>query len=467
MFDLVISNGLVYYNGGLQTLDLGISRGKIAALGTAGSLPQPKETLDAKRSWILPGFIDSHVHLRYPAQPDYEDLITGTGAAAAGGVTTLVEMPISSPSVYNGDILTQRALLFEKEAFVDFALLAAPGKGLDFDTPSNIASSCEAGAVGYKIFMTPGASRGREDQYKGLCQENDADIYAVFREVAKTGLSCVVHCEDPALLNYFVQAVMRDHPNPPPPFHSQMRPKFLEIYAVKKTLALAEETRVHVHLAHLSTPEAVQVAVETREKGRVNVTCETCPHYLAFDSSALERCGPYAKINPPLREKEDVEGLWILLNKGHIDAVGSDHANFPAQVKEPGWTNILQASAGAPGIEVMGPLILSSVLEGRLSVVRAMEVLALNPARLFGIADRKGEIKIGADADLVLFDPDGKWEVGSDKFFTKLPGGMRLWSGLRFQGKIIGTMVRGQTVYWKGEIVGRLGGGRFVKPTRA
>ncbi|MGA2463497.1 MAG: amidohydrolase family protein [Thermodesulfobacteriota bacterium] len=466
MIDLAILNGNVYYNGSLRNVDLGISEGKIVAITSPGSLPNAREIWDAKYFWVLPGFIDSHVHMRYPAQTDYEDLVTGTQAAAAGGVTTFIEMPVSLPSVCNGDILKRRADLFEKETLVDFALLAAPGKGQDLDTASNVMSSYQAGAAGYKIFMTPGASKGREDQFKGLPQENDADIYAAFTEVAKTGLPCVVHCEDPVFLDYFSKKVTKETPNPPPSAHTRMRPKFLEIYAVKKAIAIAEETHAHIHLAHMSTPEAIELVVEARERGYTKVTCETCPHYLALDSKALDKYGPYAKINPPLRENEDVEGLWMHLKKGHIDAVATDHCNFSPEAKEPGWKNILHASSGAPGIEVMAPLILSSVLEGRLSLPRAMDVLARNPAQIFAIHGKKGEINVGADGDLVFLDPKGSWNVGASKFFTKHAGGMRLWSDFIFQGKIIGTIVRGQKVYWKGESVGMVGTGRFVSPVR-
>lgn len=466
MIDLAILSGQVYHDGCLRNIDLGISEGKIAMIAAPGSLPKAKEILNAEKVWVLPGFIDSHVHIRFPAQPNDEDLVTGTQAAAAGGVTTLIEMPISQPSVYNGDILKRRAILFEKEALVDFALLAAPGKGQDPNTPFNVVSSYEAGAIGYKIFMTHGAPQGREDQFKGLDQENEADIYEVFKEVAKTGLPCFVHCEDPVLLKYFIGKVTKERSHLPPSAHSRMRPKFLEIYAVKKAIALAEETHVRIHLAHISTPEGIQLAVEARERGYAEVTCETCAHYLALDSKALDQYGPYAKINPPLREREDVEGLWMHLNEGHIDAVATDHCNFSPEAKEPGWNNILQASPGAPGIEVMGPLLLSAVLNRKLPLPRAMDVLARNPAKIFGIYGKKGDIKVACDADLVLFDPGDSWEVRSTKFFTKHPNGMRLWGDFTFQGKIIGTIVRGQMVYWMGKIVGPVGAGKFVRPIR-
>lgn len=458
MLDLNVINGTLVTPSGRLKADLGIAAGRVAGVFERGEAPAARETIDASDLLVLPGIVDAHFHCRAPGYPEREDFASGTQAAAAGGVTTIFEMPIADPGVHNGEVLRARRELGERQCYVDFALYGGGGAEED-----GIQSMAREGAIGYKIFLHA-APPGREREFLGLTATDTRSLYRAFSRIARTGLRCAVHSEDNDLIEELTEELRRRGEVGPDAHHAS-RPDYVEGVAVAKVLMLAEALGVRLHLPHISTARAVRLVKAARRRGQ-QVTLETCPHYLLATTEDVARLGPFAKINPPIRPESDRQALWRAIRQRVVDIVASDHAPYTAEEKARGQTVIFDAPSGSPGVETMGPGIFDRALAGEISLERAVELLAEAPARAFDIYPRKGALLPGSDADLVLFDPSGSWTVDRTKLFTKSRDSARLFDGRTFRGRIVRTVVRGQTVYQDGRIVGQAGYGRFVRPAR-
>lgn len=455
--DACIVGATVITPQGEQAAEVGIRQGRIVGLYAPGTAPPAAETIDAAGQWLLPGFVDVHFHCRAPGHPEREDFASGTRAAAAGGVTTLCEMPIADPGVGTPAIFEARRALAEADAYVDFALWGGGGAASEAD----IRGMAAAGAIGFKIFLH-GAPPGREREFAGLTATDTRSLYRALEWIAGTGLPCAVHCEDDDLIQVLTDR-LRAAGRLDPRAHGESRPAFVEALAVSRVLTLGEALGVRLHFPHISSAWALELITAAKQRG-VPATLETCPHYLFRDESAVDQLGPFAKINPPIRSARDRAALWEALLDGRVDIVASDHAPYTVAEKEAGWQDIFRAPSGSPGVETLAPLLLDRVLAGELSAARVLTVLAEAPARHFGLYPRKGALLPGSDADLVLFDPRASWTVAPDQLFTRSHGSARLFAGQTLRGRITRTWVRGVTVYHNGQIVGPRGHGRFVRP---
>lgn len=456
MLDLRISNGTLVTPRGRQRVDLGISAGKIVAQYRAGKAPDAALTIDTADLLVLPGIVDAHFHCRAPGHPEREDFASGTQAAAAGGATTVFEMPIAYPGVHSGEVLRERRELGESEAYVDFALYGGGGS-----SEEGIRSMAAEGAIGYKIFLHA-APAGREVEFEGLTATDTKSLYLAFQRIAPTGLPCAVHSEDDDLIEERT-AELRARGEVSPSAHHESRPDFVEALAVSKVLLLAEQLGVRLHLPHISTARSVDLVRAARARGQ-RLSLETCPHYLLANSDDVERVGAFGKINPPIRPESDRAALWRAIHDGTVDIVASDHAPYTAAEKQRGEQVIFDAPSGSPSIETMGPGIFDRALAGEISLERAVDLLSERPARLFDIYPRKGTLLPGSDADVLLLDPAASWQVDRAKFFTKSRDAARLFHGRTFRGRVVRTIVRGETVYENGQIVGQRGHGQFVRP---
>jgi dihydropyrimidinase/allantoinase len=347
--------------------------------------------------------------------------------------------------------------LAEREAYVDVGFYCGCGT-LD---PADIASAVEAGAVAFKAFLQR-VPPGREDEFSGLCLATGADLVDAFALLRETGLPCAFHAEDDDVLQAIgarlIAAGKRD-----PMTHAASRPGFVEALAVARLIVLAEEFGVHVHIPHVSAAQTVALLRDAKARG-VPITAETCPQYLAFDATALERVGPYAKCNPPLKSPRDVAALWEGIGDGTIDFVATDHSPFVPADKEPGWENIWQAFPGFPGVELLTGFIIGAALDGRLSLERASALITSEPARVFGLAPAKGSLLPGADADVTLYDPAGTTTVTAERLVSRGRDAARIWDGWQYRGRVTRTIVRGRSVALNGEVVGEAGYGRVVGP---
>lgn len=454
----VLSGAQLVDEHGSRTVDLEVAGERVAGVAPAGTLARGAgRVLKGDGLWLLPGVVDQHFHCRAPAHPHREDFTTGSAAAAAGGVTTLFEMPISDPAAYNGQILNDRRRVGERDSLVDFGLYAAPGTC----DPGDIESARAAGAIAYKIFLHS-APPEREREFRGICVTDTGHLYRVMRAVAPTGRVLVAHCEDEAIL----QAVEAEYDGSQgwgPTVHGRLRPHAAEVASVGVLLSVAEVTGARVHVAHVSCAQVIPLLLAARARG-VQATAETCPHYLAFDESVMERVGPFAKVNPPIRTAADVAVMWDAVKAGHFQAITSDHSPFPPQEKEPGWTDIRRAFSGSPGVEAMLTYVMHKAQEGVISPSEAVRLLSANPARQFGIYPRKGCLSPGSDADFVLYDPAGRTALEPERMQTKARASARLWAGIPMRGRVIATYLRGREVYREGKITAQPGSARFVFP---
>jgi dihydropyrimidinase/allantoinase len=454
--DRLIVGGTVVTAAGVRPADLAVADGRIAALLPPGGPARAAEVVDARGLHILPGVIDTHVHTRHPGVPEREDFVSGTSAAAAGGITTIFEMPIAKLPTNSGHALTRRATLLDADAVVDFALYGGAGhENLDA-----IAGQAAAGAIAFKTFLQP-PPPARLDEFHGLWCTDVVALRDMMREVAATGLRHCFHCEyTPAfeVLQRQLAAAGRRTGRA----HAASRPAIVEDLSVAMVLALAADLGAAVQVVHCSSPRAARLALEARARG-VDATVETCPPYLFFTDEALDRLGPYAKCNPPLRSQAERDGLRAAVRDGLVHVVGTDHSPFLAADKDAGADDIFAAPPGLAGLETLVPLMLTAVHDGWLPLEALPALLAENAARLFRLA-AKGRLEPGADADLTLVDLGATWTYDHRSAVTRSRDNMRIYDGLTLHGRVVHTIVRGASVYRDGQVIGARGYGRLLRP---
>jgi allantoinase len=457
--DTVISGGDVVTETGVAAVDIWIHEGKITALVARGTPVEATARIDAGGMLVIPGAIDIHFHCRAPAHPQRGDFATETRAAAAGGVTTIFEMPISKPCCATRDIFLHRKSLGEANAYVNFALYGAPG----LLRREEVQGMAEEGAIGYKIFMTA-APAGRNDEFEGLCLPTTDGLYQGMKLVAETGLVCAVHAEDNPLLEWHTAQLMAAGRNDIAT-HNESRPPHVEALAIATLLSLNEEIGMNLHIAHVSCAAALNTLRRWNRQGMV-ATGETCPHYLFFTEDDFARVGPYAKINPPLRRATDQAALWEGVQDGSLIAITTDHSPFTVEEKERARTDIWRTPPGAPGVEELVLGVMDAALTGKLELLQAVKLISTNGAKRFGIYPRKGAIAVHADADLVLYDPQQSTTIHTDMLFSQARACDKLYEGMTFRGRVRRTIVNGRTVFHDGAVVGEPGWGQFVRPNR-
>ncbi len=459
MVDLVIKNAHVVTPSNICYGWVSINDGKIVAVGLGDCSPEANEVIDGNGHYLIPGGVDPHVHIRYPGGAHRETFETGTRAAAAGGITTIIEHPISNPPQYSAEILNKRVEAVKEQALVDVAFLGAAG-GQHLDQITKIG---KAGIVGYKTFLHA-APEGRESEFEGLTSKNNFELNEVLKEIKKTSLLASAHAEDNDLVSESI-AKLRREGKTYPMAHCESRPALVEVLAVERLIRIAKENGTRLYLVHISTPEAVELAKKARLEGQ-EIYIETCPHYLYLTEEALEELGTYAKCNPALRDKDRVARLWKYVMDGTIDTIGSDHAPYTVEEKERKKEDIFVAPSGFPGIETSIPLMFTAVKENRISINRAVELLSTNPSKIFGLYPRKGAICPGADADLVLIDPNEEYTIRASEMFTQARDVAKVFEGKHVYGKIKKTLLRGKVIFDNGKILAKPGYGQWVTPER-
>ncbi len=455
--DLAIIGGEIVTEHGRFSGDVGIAEGQTVAIVTPGTLPPAAETLDATGMLVLPGAVDVHFHSRTPAYPKRGDFFTETRAAAAGGVTTVFEMPISKPGCATPEVFRNRRRLIEEQAIIDVALYGAPGT-LDRD---DVLGMVAGGAIAFKIFMHR-APLGREDEFIGICLPEDDKLYETLALVKETGLRLVVHCESDSMLEANI-AKMQAERRTDLQAHIDSRPPVVEAVGVARLLTMAEDIGTPVHIAHLSSNHGLQVIRRFQRDG-VDVSAETCPHYLFFDENDYLRLGFYAKYNPPIRSAEDQRALWQGLADGSITIVTSDHGPYQLAEKERSPEEIWITPSGGPGVQTLLPMMMTAALRGRLSVEQVVRLTSAEPARLFGLAPRKGTIAAGTDADICVYDPRPETVMTRDRMWSQARDVDKLYEGISLQGEVVATLSRGRVVFREGKILAEAGSGRFIAP---
>ena len=473
MLDLAVINGLVFLEGGFRKADVGIKDGKFALIAAPGCLPEAERTIDAAGKHVIPGGIDTHVHYRDPGHWERETFEAGSRAAAAGGCTTFFEHPISMPPQWNAEILQNRMDIctgkdspandrHEKGVCVDFCFYGAAGG----QHPEAIEPLSHAGIVAYKTFLHD-APEGRAQEFEGLTSANNDQLYRVLQEVKKTGLPLAAHAEDNELVTGFIKRLREEGRQSENIAHCLSRPPIVEVEAISKMLKFAKDVGCPIELVHVSTCGAMELAKQAKQAGQ-KVFVETCPHYLLLDESYVEKYGAYAKCNPALREKEEVEKLWGYVLDGTVDFIGSDHSPYLVSEKEKNPNDIFVAPSGFPGIDLRLPLMLTEAKKGRVSLERVVELLCVNPAKCFNIFPQKGTISAGADGDLVIVDMNKEMEFHAKDSYSQARDIMKIYEGWKLGCSVEYTVVRGRVVMENGVVdESAAGWGEYVKPNSA
>jgi allantoinase len=367
-------------------------------------------------------------------------------------------MPTSEPPVNSGSILTQRAVELQPAALVDYALYG----GAAWENRREIAAMAAAGAVAFRTWLHAPAP-GREAEFLRLSCPDAGQLHEVMREVARTGLVHALHCEHEQILTVAGEAARQQH-GVPGAVHAAARPQIAEGASVATVLALAAATGVRAQPVLVSSAESVVLAAEARARG-VQVTIETCPHYLQLDEKALFEFGPWAKCNPPLRSAATVERLWDELRAGRVDVFGTDHCPYRPEEIATGEEDIFRSPPGLPGLETMLPILLTAAHDGYLTLPDVVRLTSTRAAEIFDLP-AKGRIAPGVDADFGLVDTTSSWTFRPEGFSKAAPNATFLGE-IRFTGRVVTTFSRGRRVLDGGHIVGDLGHGRFVRPDRA
>jgi allantoinase len=452
--DLAIKSDKVFIDGRLIDCWIGVKDGIITAISKEKL--EAEKVINAEGKIVLPGTIDPHVHIRAPGHDERETFESGTKDAASGGVTTVIEMPISTPPPHSPELVQRRMDIASQEVVVDIAFFGAAGT----DCMEDIIPCAKSGIVAFKTFLHE-APPGRKEEFIGLTAPNTGDQYELMERVAQTGIILATHAENNDMVNKNI-AMLRSEGKTSPLYHGRSRPPVVEIETAAKILLFAEKIGTKVEICHISTPEVVELVNRAKSKG-VYVVAETCPHYLFLNENVLEKVGVFAKCNPPLRSEEERLKMWEFVRDGSIDIIGSDHAPYTKEEKERGSEDIFTPPAGFPGLSTRLPLLFTAVKEGKIRLGKMVELICENPAKIFGLYPQKGTIAVGSDADFVIFDPDKKDIISKDKMFTKCRDSALVYDGWEVYGKPEKTIVRGKIVFDNGEIIVSPGYGEIIK----
>jgi len=454
--DLLIKNARIPVADDLVPTDIVINDGKIAGR-VSGLGVDARETLDAEGHLVIPGCIDSHTHFNDPGFTHREDFRSGTAAAASGGVTTIIDMPdCSVPAVRSvADLETKLNRIAEK-AVVDYAMWGGiTGDDVRDGRLEGLQAQADYGVCAFKVYMTPSVPT-----YSPV---TDAQMLEVFKHASKTGLPVGVHAENLALCSFYSQKLQTEGRVDPLAW-AEARLPLAETLAIEAVIRMAALTQARVHIVHMSTGGGADLVGDAKRRG-LDVTAETCPHYLTLNyQEAMREHESFAKIAPPLRTESDNRNLWNALVDGRVDFVATDHAPYEISTEKtaPGM-NIWTSYPGIPGVELMLPIMISEGYhKNRISMSQLVNALSTHPAIHYGLYPRKGSMEIGADADLTIVDLQREWTIDQAKMQTRAK--YTPFHGMQIRGKPIKTIVRGQLTYDDSlGIVGKPGRGMFIR----
>jgi allantoinase len=447
--ELALRNGIIVTPHSTYRATIGIEQGRIVAIGDNSI--EAVENIDLGGKYVLPGLIDAHTHFRDPGFPELEDFTTGTRAAAKGGITLVYEMPTSLPGVDSVEVLISRAAQLETRAVVDFALYAG-GSNV-----KEVPSLAEAGAIAFKSRLRP-PTPGREQAWAGQSVADDGAYLQILQTVAKTGRLACLHAENWQVKRTLYEQAERTQSVRPETI-AQVNPPIVEADHVQRAILLAGFAGARLSLCHLANRTSLGMVRQAKDRGQ-SVYAEVSFENLLLTTADLERFGRY--LPPYVTPPEDNEAIWRALEDGTLDHVASDHAPHSRQQIEQAWERPGEKAFGIVCNELLVPLILRRVNEGRFSLRKLARVMAEAPARNFGLYPRKGVIQVGSDADLTVVDLDRRGVVRSDELEAKT--GFTMFDGEPLWGLPALTLVRGKIVMRDGHIIGNAGFGRWIRP---
>lgn len=458
MHDIAVNGGTVVLPGHTGEYNLGIKGDKIVEISS-----QPlsgRRVIDATDCLVLPGIVDSHTHFRDPAYTEKEDFITGTSAAAAGGVTTVLEMPLSDIATATTERFEKRRAHLEERAVIDFGLIA----GVGFSTMKELEGLRDAGAVGAKTFMRS-PYPGREKNFGEICVTDDAELFAIAREMARLDLTWPVHAENHKFTEELEEPGAYSSDRRPVDItqsYLNARPELVELEPVSKLGYMTAHLGTKTHVVHVTAGGAVDLIAEFQRQN-VSITAEaTLPHLLYNEVDAVTTLGDYGRLSPRVRAEEDRRRIWKGISEGTITTVSSDHASISEKDYRAGWEGTGRPTAwGMAGTEHL----LLSVLDGArkldLPLANVIKSLTEAPARLFGLWPRKGSLMPGFDADIAIVSTQKETVITGEAMKSKAR--WTLLEGARIPFSIEYTINRGRVVYEEGEVTAKPGDGEFIK----
>jgi allantoinase len=444
-FDLVLRGGLIVTPDGVGRADVGISEGKIAAL--APELPGGSTEVNATGLHIFPGLIDAHVHFNEPGRTDWEGIATGSRALAAGGGTMFFDMPLNAhPPTCDGASFDLKLAAAQKESMTDFAFWG----GLVPQNLDRLEELAGRGVIGFKAFMS---DSGIDD----FARADEGTLRAGMKQASALKLPVAVHAESEALTkNLAAEKIAAGKTSPRDYLDS--RPVEAELEAIRLAIELAGETGCALHIVHVSSGAGIELVSAAKRAG-VDVTCETCPHYLTLTGEDVEGIGALAKCAPPLRTGETKDELWQKLAGGEIDTVGSDHSPAPPEMKI--HDNFFKVWGGISGGQHTLSLLFDGIGKRGLLPELIARVTSFNVVERFRLPKAKGRISVGADADLVVIDLTRSFTVRAEDLIYRHR--QSPYVGRALTGQVVQTILRGRTIFKDGRIVATHRG-QLIKP---
>jgi allantoinase len=445
----IVRGGYVVTPAGVTRADLAIADGRFVKIAPE-ILDAAGETVDATGKFVFPGLIDAHVHFNEPGRAEWEGIASGSAALAAGGGVAFFDMPLNSePPVLDATRLREKRVLAEEKSCVDFALWG----GL---TPLNLdklAALRDAGAIGLKAFMS-------NSGIESFPRVDERTLREGMKRAAKLGMVVAVHAEDDALATAFT-AEQKTKGAKDARAWLASRPVEVELAAIRTATELAGETGCALHIVHVSSPEGVELVEDARNQ-RVDVTAETCPHYLLLNDKDVAKIGAAAKCAPPIRDEKRRAALWAEVRAGRIHTIGSDHSPAPAELKTS--ADFFEIWGGIGGVQHGAQLLLSECADtADKDLPRFAGLLARNVARRFRL-ERKGEIAPGFDADFCLLEFGPARRIEAEELWTRHR--ISAYVGRKNRARITDTFVRGQAVYRGGRLTNFAPPGRFLRPVK-
>lgn len=437
--DLVIKNGRVAIAPSLRGCAIAVRGGKTTWIGSNSNAPPASKVIDASGLIVLPGVIDAHVHMRDPGATYKEDFLSGTKAAAAGGVTAVFDMPNNTSPTKDAEAVAAKAREAEKKAVVDYALYGL----LTIGNSKQMVPMAEEGVIGFKWYMAK--TTGNVEP------PSEGEMHRELTLLGRMGMRVSVHAEDDSIIRGRLSE-LKEAGRVDALAHYESRPEVAEEKAVRRALFLAHEAKCDLNIAHLSSAagtEEVRGAKRSRSRGGGNVTAETCPQYLLLDNADYSEKGSMMKCNPSIKRKEDRLALWRGIRDGTLDVIATDHAPHTLEEKTSG-DSIFERASGFPGLETSVALMLTCVRRGLLSLFRYVELSSEAPAKVWGLYPKKGKIAVGSDADFTIVDMKKDWRIDSSKFLSKAK--FSPFDGFEARGAAVYTVVRGGVVMDHGEV---------------
>jgi allantoinase len=445
MNSLVVRSERMVLPDGVRPAALHVREGRIAAVAPYADRPANVGELDAGELMVLPGLVDTHVHMNDPGRAQWEGVDHATRSAAAGGVTTVVDMPLNSiPATTSLDGLLAKQRALTGRSYVDVGLWGGV-------VPGNVEALeplARAGVLGFKCFLTPSGVEEFE-------HVSEADLRASLPVLARLGLPLLAHAELPSEL--------LDAAGEPRAYGTWLgsRPPAAETAAIELLIRLAREYGAHVHIVHLATEEALPGLRAARGSG-VTITVETCPHYLTFASEEIPDGATAFKCAPPIRDRQNRDALWQALVRGEIDLIATDHSPAPPTLKCIESGDFLSAWGGIASLQLGLPAVWTGARARGIPIERVVQWMAAAPAQLAGIGQLKGSIAEGADADLVFWDPEVRSSVDPSALHHRHP--VTPYAGMELTGAVRTTLLRGQVIFKDGQVMpvasGRMIGSR-------